>query len=69
MNWSGLWVETDLAMSADSRSKSIDMTANWTSLPLAWQWNSEFVDNNWETDYNFIRIWDPIQIEIWNSSK
>ena len=39
----------------------INMTASWTILPPTWQWNSEF-----DFDYNIIRIWKPIQIEVWN---
>ena len=40
---------------------SIEMKAMWNTMPPAWEWNSEF-DNNW----NIIKIWEPIQIEVWN---
>jgi hypothetical protein len=38
----------------------IKMFASWTVLPRPLEWNSEFDKN-----YNIIRVWNPIQIEIW----
>ena len=40
---------------------SIIMIASWSSLPRAWEWNSGFDKN-----FNIIKNWEPIQIEIWN---
>ena len=43
-----------------NRDYGIDMFASWMILPRNWEWNSEF-----DNDFNIIRIWEPIQIEIW----
>ena len=40
---------------------AIEMIASWMILPPIWEWNSEF-----DKDYNIIRTWKPIQIEVWN---
>jgi hypothetical protein len=38
---------------------SIRVIAIWNILPPVWQWNSDFSLN-----YNRIRSWEPIQLEI-----
>jgi hypothetical protein len=43
-----------------NRDYWIDMFASWMVLPRTWEGNSEF-----DKDFNMIRIWNPIQIEIW----
>jgi len=64
MSWTSLWAEIDKdILSTSPRDYWIDMISSWTVLPPVWQWNSEF-----NSDYNRISIWDPIQIEIWNNS-
>jgi hypothetical protein len=45
-----------------NRDYGIDMFASWTVLPRSWEGNSEFDKN-----YNIIRIWEPIQIEVWDN--
>jgi len=63
IKWKKLWYEK-----VDLLNWNIDfaikMTASWTVLPPVWRWNSEF-----DEDYNIIKIWEPIQIEIWNWKK
>lgn len=62
MSWALLDFEkSDILDSNLSRDYSINMDAKGNLLPPAWQWNSEF-----DEDYNIIRSWEPIQIEIWN---
>lgn len=41
-------------------AKNYNITASWSVLPKAWEWNSEY-DKNWDT----LSIWNPIQLEIW----
>ena len=65
MSWAALWNESNILMPSGSTWFSVNMIANWKTMPPTWQWNSEFVDSNWKTDYNRIRIWEPIQIEVW----
>ena len=57
-----VWSEYNLSFPSSPKWTSIDITASWTLLPPAWQWNSEF-DNNW----NKISANFPVQLEIWNN--
>jgi len=41
----------------------IDMTSSWYTLPPLEQWNSDF-----NKDFNIIKIWEPIQFEIWHGT-
>jgi hypothetical protein len=63
MSWALLDFEkSDILDSSLSRDYSIEMDAKGKILPPSWKWNSEFDKN-----YNIIRIWEPIQIEVWNN--
>lgn len=64
MSWqTNVAYENDIAFPSWNKWFSVDMTASWSSLPEVEKWNSEF-----DVDFNQIRIWEPIQIEIWNDS-
>ena len=41
----------------------INIESEGRILPPTWEWNSEY-----DSDFNIIRIWKPIQLEIWNNS-
>lgn len=43
-------------------SYSYNTFSSWTLLPPASNWNSEF-----NTDFNRVRVWEPIQLEVWNN--
>jgi len=58
-----LWKEFPNPMEATATWYSIQMTASWTIMPVPGQWNSEY-----DSDYNIIRAWEPIQIEVWKNS-
>jgi hypothetical protein len=60
MSWASLWAEKHKNLTW-VQDYSINMIASWTVLPPAWEWNSEFDKN-----FNIIRIWEPIQLEIWH---
>ncbi len=36
-------------------------TSSWNVIPYSWEWNSEF-----DTTFNTISQWNPIQLDIWN---
>ena len=44
--------------------------SSWTILPPAWEWNSNYDDDNidWIIDKNLNTIsqWNPIQLSVWN---
>ncbi len=56
-----LWTESWTTLTTDAISSAFDLTASWNLLPPPWEWNSEY-DSNW----NQIAIWNPIQLEIWD---
>ena len=60
INWTDLWTEINKSLPITSTWFSVNMTALWRVMPPIWQWNSEF-----DSNYNRIRIWEPIQIEVW----
>ncbi len=57
-----IFEKTDTLDMTKARDYSISMNAKWKSLPTPWEWNSEFNKN-----YNRIKIWEPIQLEIWDN--
>ena len=62
MSWQTLGYEKTDSLSGN-RDYSIAMSANWNTLPPSGEWNSEF-----DKDYNILRLWDPIQIEVWSGA-
>ncbi len=62
-----LWSEEHINYTSNTLAYKLDVTASWTILPKPWEGNSEFKDTDWNTDWNIIRSWDPIQLEIWNN--
>ena len=61
INKNPLWSEKTKTISG-KKDYWLEIKAMWQILPPAWEWNSEFDKN-----YNKIRIWEPIQIQIWNN--
>jgi len=55
--------ESGSIMSSNAIWNTFSMVASWTSLPENLNWNSEYDKN-----FDIIRSWDPIQLEVWNNS-
>ena len=46
---------------SNSVDYSYSIVAKWRLLPPSWKWNSEYDKN-----FNRLKVWEPIQLKIWN---
>ena len=60
LKWQVAWTESSTGLTSDAISSAFNITARWNILPPSWDWNSEY-----DSDWNQIAMWNPIQLEIW----
>jgi len=56
--WTNSWKTFNISNPVDYSDRIV---ANWRLLPPVWKWNSEYDKN-----FNRLKIWEPIQLKIWN---
>lgn len=60
LNNNSLWSEKHKNFSNSKIDYKLDIISSWSILPPSQEGNSEF-----NKDYNIIKVWEPIQLEIW----